>query len=80
MKEYCEKHIVKEFKNRRNQIHIMGRVLPSQTLSPEQQKCKSGSNCHDSVKWIVRYISEMNVRVVPKNDNKVTEDELHDSV
>ena len=67
MKEFCEKHALKEFKHRANQIHLMGRVLPSQELNSDQKKCKV-VGCHNRVTWIIQYISDMNIRIIKKED------------
>lgn len=69
MKQFCERHAFREFKRNGNQIQIMGRILPSQQLTKEQQKCSNGSACHNAPKWMIRYISEMNIRVLKKGEN-----------
>jgi len=67
MKSFCERHALKELKNKSNTIQMMARVMPSQQLSEDQQNCNGGM-CHGRVTWIVRYISDMNIRVIPKTE------------
>lgn len=73
MKSFCEKHAFTEMKKRGNQIQILGRVLPSQQLQKDQVKCQGGTSCHKPVKWLARYISEMNIRVISKDEIKGSE-------
>lgn len=59
MKTLCAKHITRELKNHPDLIAIIARLGSRQQLSVDDRKCKSGARCHNTVQWIVRYISEL---------------------
>ena len=79
MKALCEKHMFSQIKKRGNTIQIIARVLPTQQLTNEQQKCEGGLSCYRPVKWVARYISEMNIKIIPKKESNADKVSVQDS-
>lgn len=78
MQSFCEKHFLQEMKKRGNTVQVAARILPSQVLTPEQEHCVK-KMCNRRPAWIVRYISEMGIKIVKKSKNNEEENEKHES-